>query len=94
MFFENIIKGKWIDYSSEKVINCKLKVIPFMSLGNENGLLIGFKPDYVKICDEEDEVRDDIIVAIYDGKLSKNNLYNSLIGLDVLKKGERKNEFA
>ena len=65
-----------------------------MSLGNENGLLIGFKPDYVKIYDEEDEVRDDIIVAIYDGKLSKNNLYNSLIGLDVLKKGERKNEFA
>lgn len=91
---ENIIKGKWLDSSSEKVIDYKFKVIPFMSLGNENGLLIGFKPDYVKIYDEEDEVRDDIIVAIYDGKLSKNNLYNSLIGLDVLKKGERKNEFA
>ena len=64
-----------------------------MSLGNDNGLLIGFKPDYIKIYDEEENMRNDILVAIYNGRLSKSNLYTSLIGLDVLKKGERKNEF-
>lgn len=90
---DNIIKGKWLDSSDERIYSYKFKIIPFMSLGNENGLLIGFKPDYIKIYDDDENVRNDIIIAIYNGKLSKSNLYTSLIGLDVLKKGERKNEF-
>lgn len=80
---DNIIQGKWLD-SKEDIYSYKFKVIPFSSLGNENGLLIGFKPDYVKIFDEEEYVRDDIIVGIYNGKLTKSNLYTSLIGLDIL----------
>ena len=90
---DNIIDGKWLDTSDEKIFSYRFKLIPFMSLGNDNGLLIGFKPDYIKIYDEEENVRNDIIVGIYNGKLSKSNLYTSLIGLDVLKKGESKNEF-
>lgn len=46
--------------------------------------LFGFKPDYIKILDEEECVRDDVIIGIYDGKLCKTNLYTSLIGLDIL----------
>ena len=42
----------------------------------------GFKPDYVKITDEEEYIREDVIIGIYDGKLTKNNLYASLIGPD------------
>lgn len=90
---DNILKGKWLDTNDERIYSYRFKLIPFMSLGNENGLLIGFKPDYIKIYDEEENVRNDILVAIYNGRLSRNNLYTSLIGLDVLKKGERKNEF-
>lgn len=89
---ENILKGKWI--KDNKTISYNLKIIPYSSLGNENGLLIGFKPDYIKIYGEEENVRNDIFIAIYNGKLCKTNLYTSLIGLDVLKKGERKIEFA
>lgn len=91
---DNILKGKWLEKQNCKIHEYHFKVIPFMSLGNENGMLIGFKPDYIKIYDEEENVRTNIIIAIYDGKLSKTNLYTSLIGLDVLKKGEKKNEFA
>lgn len=90
---DNILKGKWLEENS-KIHEYHFKVIPFMSLGNENGLLIGFKPDYIKIYDEEENVRSNVIVGIYDGRLSKTNLYTSLIGLEVLKKGEEKNEFA
>lgn len=90
---QNILTGKWLGETSTKIYSYGFKLIPFMSLGNENGLLIGFKPDYIKIYDEEENIRTDIIVGIYDGKLSKTNLYTSLIGLDVLKKGDRKNEF-
>ena len=90
---DNILEGKWLNTNDERIYSYRFKLIPFMSLGNDNGLLIGFKPDYIKIYDEEENMRNDILVAIYNGRLSKSNLYTSLIGLDVLKKGERKNEF-
>lgn len=77
-----ILQGKWLE--TENVHSYKLKLIPFSSLGNDNGLLIGFKPDYIKIYSEEEYIRNDVLVGIYDGKLSKNNLYTSLIGLDIL----------
>ena len=79
----NIVKGKWI--SSNNINSYKFKLIPFSSLGNESGLLLGFKPDYIKIYKEEEFFRNDIIVGIYNGKLTKNNLYTSLIGLNILK---------
>ena len=78
-----IINGKWLD--NDNIHSYKLKIIPFSSLGNDNGLLIGFKPDYIKIYSEEEIIRNDIIVGIYNGKLSKNDLYTSLIGLNALK---------
>ena len=73
----------------DKVYNYKFKVIPFSSLGNDNGVLLGFKPDYIKIYDEEEYVKNNIIIGIYNGKLSKSNLYTSLIGLNILKEGEK-----
>ena len=86
-----ILNGKWID--STDIHSYKFKLIPFSSLGNDNGLLIGFKPDYIKIYGEEECIRDDVLVGIYNGKLSKSNLYTSLIGLDILNKEGKKNEF-
>ncbi len=86
---DNIINGKWIGEMDDKVYNYKFKVIPFSSLGNENGVLLGFKPDYIKIYDEEEYVKNNIIIGIYNGKLSKSNLYTSLIGLNILKEGEK-----
>lgn len=38
---DNILQGKWLD-SKEDIYSYKFKVIPFSSLGNENGLLIRF----------------------------------------------------
>jgi hypothetical protein len=88
---KHILKGKWLE--SENVHSYKFKLIPFSSLGNDNGLLIGFKPDYIKVYGEEECTRDDVLIGIYDGKLSRNNLYTSLIGLDILNKEGKKNEF-
>lgn len=83
-----IIKGKWLE--SENIYSYKLKIIPFSSLGNDNGILIGFKPDYIKIYSEEEIVRTDVIIGIYNGKLTRNNMYTSLIGLDILNENNKK----
>ena len=77
-----IIKGSWLEDSN--VHSYKLKVIPFSSLGNENGILIGFKPDYIKVYDEDEYIRYDVIIGIYNGKLTKNGMYSGLIGLGIL----------
>ena len=77
-----IIKGSWLEDSN--VHSYKLKVIPFSSLGNENGILIGFKPDYIKVYDEEEYIRNDVIIGIYNGKLTRNGMYSGLIGLGIL----------
>lgn len=79
---ENIVSGRWLN--STNIYEYKFKIIPFSSLGKENGLLIGFKPDYIKVNTEFETVKSDVVIGIYNGKLSRNNLYNSLIGVNVL----------
>jgi stage II sporulation protein GA (sporulation sigma-E factor processing peptidase) len=82
---DDILNGKWLDNGN--IHNYKFKLIPFSSLGNENGIILGFKPEYIKIYDEEEKLRKEVIVGIYPGKLTKTNLYTSLIGLNILKEG-------
>ena len=91
---KNIMNGNLLGEVSEDLYKYKFKIIPFASLGNENGVLIGFKPDYIKIYSpEEDVVKNNVLIGIYDGKLSKTNLYTSLVGVNIFKEGN-KNEFS
>ncbi|SHJ13852.1 sporulation factor SpoIIGA. Unknown type peptidase. MEROPS family U04 [Geosporobacter subterraneus DSM 17957] len=63
----------------------RFRVIPFKSLGKENGMLIGFKPDSVML-EENNEVRSitNIIIGIYTKELSSNGDYRALLHPDVL----------
>ncbi|MDR0978672.1 MAG: sigma-E processing peptidase SpoIIGA [Lachnospiraceae bacterium] len=63
----------------------RFRVIPFKSLGKENGILLGFKIETLKIeyLEEEKEITN-VIVGIYNGKLSKGSKYNALVGLEII----------
>ncbi len=64
----------------------KIRLIPFKSIGKQNGMLIGIRPEYVKIKYNENQViTKKVIVGIYDKKISKN--YSALIGLEILEGG-------
>ena len=55
----------------EKYIS-KLKLIPFSSLGKQNGMLIGIRPEYVKvITDEQEKINKNVIIGIYEKSLTK-----------------------
>ena len=72
----------------------KFIVIPFTSLGKQNGLLLGIKASKVKIeLDSNEEELENVIIGIYDKKLSKKNNYNALLGLDILE-GENEKSLA
>ena len=64
----------------------KLKVIPFTSLGKQNGMLLGLKAEGLEI-EEKDYVKnvDKVIIGMYDKKLSKKDEYSALLGFDVIK---------
>lgn len=71
----------------------KFRVIPFKTIGKENGLLLGFKVNKVKIeIDETSKIINNVIVGIYDSKLSKKETYSALIGIDILE-GSENNEY-
>lgn len=83
-FYDNQI---FVEYIS------KLRVIPFSSLGKQNGMLIGIKAEKIEIyIDENDEEINDVIIGIYNQKLSKKDKYNALLGLDIFERSE-KNEY-
>lgn len=76
---DNLIGG------DEKI---KFRLIPFKSIGKQNGMLIGIRPEYVKIKYNENEViTKKVIIGIYDKKISKN--YSALIGLEILEGGKK-----
>ena len=60
-------------------------MVPFMSIGKENGMLTGIRIDKIKIITEDDEIeKRNVIVCIYNKKLTNDNKYNALVGLNLL----------
>ncbi|SHK39576.1 stage II sporulation protein GA (sporulation sigma-E factor processing peptidase) [Paramaledivibacter caminithermalis DSM 15212] len=63
----------------------RFRIIPFTSIGMENGILIGFKPDNVKMKNNGEIVNlNKIIVAISTNTLSPNGDYKALLNPDIL----------
>lgn len=62
----------------------KLKLIPYSSLGKQNGLLLGIKPESVKIITEEKENIMKAVIGIYNKSLTKRGEYRALVGAGVL----------
>lgn len=63
----------------------KLKLIPYSSLGKQNGMLLGIKPDFLVIQEEEnEEKKDNIILGIYNKSLTKRGEYRALLGIELL----------
>jgi stage II sporulation protein GA (sporulation sigma-E factor processing peptidase) len=64
----------------------RFRVIPFKSLGRENGMLLGFRPDQIIIFDDNKRIQlNNIIIAIYKKSLSKDGEYGALIHPEMLK---------
>lgn len=84
---ENILGGdfsKIPDNIKNEYIS-KLKLIPFSSLGKQNGMLLGLRPDYIVIVNEENEKKiENVIIGIYNKSLTKRGEYRGLIGVELL----------
>ena len=81
---DNIIGGDFegIPQEIKETYISKLKLIPYSSLGKQNGILLGIKPEYVKVSTEENERIINAIIGIYNKSLTKRGEYRALIGVE------------
>lgn len=84
-----------VNQIEEKNYLTKFRVIPFSSIGKQNGLMLGIKADEVIIQKDEEEIktRNDVIIGIFEQTLSKNHTYTALLGLDLLETELMDNSF-
>ena len=84
---EKILGGDFskIPVHIKEEYSSKLKVIPFSSLGKQNGMLLGIKAENLIInLNEEKRKIDKVVVGIYNKSLTKNGEYRSLLGIESL----------
>lgn len=63
----------------------RFRLIPYTSLGKDNGMLLGFRPDYILLGTENEEKGiQDVIVGIYNRSLSRSRDYKALLGPELI----------
>lgn len=69
----------------------KIRLIPYNSIGNQNGVMLGIKADKVIIEQKNDKeiINKNVVIGLYDKKINKD--YSALIGIELLE-GENENE--
>lgn len=82
------------DFSKDEFCDARLKIIPYISVGNKNGIMVAYKIDKMKV-EYQDEINeiDDVLIGFYNDALSINNKYSALIGLQILERSRVKNEY-
>lgn len=89
---DKIIGGDWGNLEENLEYRTRFRIIPFKSIGKQNGMLLGFRVDEVNVITDIDKiVNQKVIMCIYNQTLTRTNTYSALIGLDMLE-GREKNE--
>lgn len=84
---ENILGGDFSQISNEiqEKYKSRLRCIPFSSLGNQNGMLLGLRADEIQVeTEDEKKITNNVIIGIYDKSLTKRGEYRALIGIELI----------
>lgn len=68
--------------------NINIRLIPFKSIGSSSDILIGFKPDYIIIHENEKSlIYKELVIGIYNGELAVDHQYNGLLNQEIINRG-------
>ena len=82
---ENDLQNLLMSAAGTDEFTGRLRMIPYESLGRQNGLLIGFRPDRVEIMGEKDTIAlSDVVIGIYNRSLSRNGDYQGLLNPELI----------
>lgn len=64
----------------------RIRLVPYSALGTEKGMLLGFKPDAVSVCDPkaQKDAPCAAIICLYDKVLSSNQSYHAILSPDLI----------
>ncbi|MGI6421903.1 MAG: sigma-E processing peptidase SpoIIGA [Syntrophomonadaceae bacterium] len=81
-------EGQLLDDLIECSWSRRLRLIPFTSIGKEHGMLVGIRADEVKVdLGHNYPSYKNMVVGIYQGKLSTHNHYQMLIPAEIVEGG-------
>lgn len=61
------------------------RLIPFTTIGKHHGMLLGFKPDEIRILAGDQEIRNkNVVICLYNRRLSPRGAYRALVHPDLL----------
>ncbi|WPX09554.1 sigma-E processing peptidase SpoIIGA [Anaerocellum danielii] len=67
----------------QKVLGSRIVLIPYNSIGQEHGVLVGVIPDEFYVSENKNTwIKKDVAIALYDKKIS--NRYSALLGPDLI----------
>ena len=78
---DEILGGNLEKICGQEEYISRIRVIPYSSLGNKNGMLLGIKADEITI---ENKITSNIILGIYKDSLTKMGEYRALVGLELV----------
>lgn len=67
----------------QELLGNRIVLIPYNSIGQEHGVLIGVIPDEFYVSENKSTwIKKDVAIALYDKKIS--NKYSALLGPDLI----------
>lgn len=73
------------EQSSNLDVAVRIRVIPFNTIGKSQGMLIGFRPDFVEIkSNKQEQIINNVIIAVYHQNLDPERDYQALIPPELL----------
>jgi stage II sporulation protein GA (sporulation sigma-E factor processing peptidase) len=68
----------------------RVRLVPFTSIGRRNGILIGFRPDAVRVSLDGATLHHALtVVCLYGGRLSGERAYQALLHPDLIRPADR-----
>lgn len=72
-------------FQEDNDFKSRLRIIPYSSLGNKSGILVGFRPDKIEVIEQERKKEvSNTIIGIYNDELSKNGNYQGLLNPEII----------
>ena len=63
----------------------RIRILPYLALGNEQGMLAGLRPDAVLFTwDGQEKSVSHVVVGVYHQRLSNEGIYQALVSPDFL----------
>jgi stage II sporulation protein GA (sporulation sigma-E factor processing peptidase) len=75
----------WVNGLNDAAFAGRVRMIPFASLGSQNGMLFGFRPDKVEVInDNKTDTFKDVVVGIYNHNFSNEGKYQGLLSPEMV----------